>query len=98
MNRRTFLLMAPFAGALAAKQGLRAEGGGLPVEIPEGECVTACWDETMTEVPCGIEEDVCPDYVPPVVIVEPGTGYTDTPGDELVVVQLPNTGSGTLPD
>ena len=95
MNRRTFLTGAMCLGSAL---GFRSVSGEGDVGIPEGECVTACWDETMTEVPCGIEEDVCPDYVPPVVIVEPGTGYTDTPGDELVVVQLPNTGSGTLPD
>ena len=98
MNRRTFLTGLMVSGSVFGIQASVQGKDDLPVGIPEGECVTACWDETMTEVPCGIEEDICPDYVPPVVIVEPGTGYTDTPGDELVVVQLPNTGSGTLPD
>ena len=59
MNRRRFLWIIP--GVLIPAV-VKAEG---EVSIPEGECVTACWDEQMQEVPCPPEEDVCPGYEPP---------------------------------
>ena len=79
MNRRRFLWLIP---GFLIPAVVKAEG---EVSIPEGECVTACWDEQMQEVPCSPEEDVCPGYEPPAV----------TSGDAVVVVQLPSTGTGT---
>lgn len=88
MNRRRFLWLIP---GFLIPAAVKAEG---EVGIPEGECVTACWNEQMQEVPCPPEEDVCPGYEPPVTVPKEPVEETGNQGTGIVVVHLPNTGTG----